>query len=252
MPDPVAEPEEAFVDPGHGRLRFRVIRGAAPTIVLESGAGEDSSQWASLQPDIFEATGLAVASYDRAGFGQSELPDWPYDATREVGDLRAGLKLLGLGGKVILVGHSYGALLTQLYSSQDPKNISAVVLVDPQTVEFVDSIGGARTLTTDLPEPMPDPAEANRRLMAGFADAIEAFRTAAIPTHVPMVVITAGKPWWPTEERGKAYRAAHENIVRDNPHRSLVVAEGSGHYVTADRPDVVVSAVRGIVARIHS
>ena len=88
--------------------------------------------------------------------------------------------------------------------------------------------------------------------MAGFADAIEVFRTATFPTHVPMVVITAGNPWWPTEQGGKAYRAAHENIVHDNPHRSLMVAEGSGHYVTADRPDVVVSAVRGIVTRISS
>src|SRR5713226_3222715 len=62
---------DALVDVGGYRLHFRVVDGRSPTIVLESGGGADSSEWSSLQPQLARLTGLAVVSYDRAGFGES-------------------------------------------------------------------------------------------------------------------------------------------------------------------------------------
>jgi pimeloyl-ACP methyl ester carboxylesterase len=244
-----SEPQDEFVDVGHGRLRFRVIRGNSPAIVLESGGAMDSSQWNSLQPEIARLTGLAVVSYDRPGFGESELPSSPYDAAVEMRDLKAALKCLGLPRKVILVGHSYGGMLNQLYAWQNQKDVRGVVLIDPNSVAFMDSIGGAQTLTKETPKELPKPVEANRRVLAGFQNSIETVRPTSFPRDVPMVVITAGKPWWPTEERNKLFRASHEGIVRNNPQRTLVIAEGSGHNVTAERPDVVLSAITNVVAR---
>jgi pimeloyl-ACP methyl ester carboxylesterase len=220
--------------------------------VLECGGGENATQWASLQPEIARLTGWAVVSYDRPGFGKSDLPSSPYDPVLEMRQLKQGLKRLGLDREVILVGHSYGALLNQLYASQNPKAIRGVVLIDPNTVGFMDSIGGVRELMKEVPDPLPKPVQANKRVLAGFEAALETFRKVPFRSDIPMVVITAGKPWWPTKERNKLFRAAHEEIVFDNPNRSLVVAEGSGHNVTADRPDVVMAAIQDVVARIHS
>lgn len=76
-----------LVDVGGYRLNFRVIPGRAPTIVLESGGGADSSQWSSLQPELARVTGLAVVSYDRAGFGDSDLPSRPYNGFEEQPDI---------------------------------------------------------------------------------------------------------------------------------------------------------------------
>ena len=244
--------EDKFFDLGQGRVHFRVIQGAAPTIVLECGGGADATQWASLQPEIARLTGLAVVSYDRPGFGKSDLPSSPYDPVLEMTQLQRGLKRLGLDREVILVGHSYGALLNQLYAAQNSQAIRGVVLIDPNTVGFMDSIGGVRELSKELPEPLPRPVQANKRVFAGFDEAVETFRPTAFRSDIPMVVITAGKSWWPTEERNKLFRAAHQKIVADNPNRSLVVAEGSGHNVTADRPDMVLTAIKDVVARIHS
>lgn len=246
------EPQDEFLDPGHGRLHFRVNSGNLPAIVLESGGAENSSQWKSLQPQIARLTGLAVVSYDRPGFGESELPSFPYDATLEMRDLKAALKRLRLDREVILVGHSYGGLLNQLYASQNPNSIRGVVLIDPNSVEFMDSIGGVRVLQKEIPKELPKPVEANKRVLDGFERALEIFRQTAFPTDVPMVVITAGKPWWPTEERNKLFRASHESIVWRNPNRSLVVAHDSGHNVPADRPDAVLAAIKDIVAKLRS
>lgn len=245
------EPQEEFLDPGHGRLRFCVSHGNLPAIVLESGGGENATQWKRLQPEIARLTGLAVVSYDRPGFGDSKLPSSPYDATLEMQDLKVALKRLGLAREVILVGHSYGGLLNQLYASQNPKSVRGVVLIDPNSVEFMDSIGGVRALEKEIPKQLPEPVEANKRVLAGFERALETFRSTAFPSDVPMVVITAGKPWWPTEERNKLFRASHESIVRGNPNRLLVVAEGSGHNVPTDRPDIILSAISNVVARAH-
>lgn len=244
--------EEEFFDLGQGRVHFRVIRGATPTIVLESGGAENATQWANLQPEIARLTGLAVVSYDRPGFGASDLPSSPYDPVLEMRQLKRGLKRLGLDHEVILVGHSYGALLNQLYASQNPEAIRGVVLIDPNTVGFMDSIGGVRVLMKEVPAQLPKPVEANKRVLAGFEAALEVFRTTAFRSDIPMVVITAGKPWWPTEERNKLFRAAHESSVTGNPNRSQVIAERSGHNVIADRPDVVLAAIKDVVARIHS
>jgi len=252
------EPQDEFLDLGHGRIHFRVIYGNLPAIVLESGGGMDSSQWKSLQPEIARLTGLAVVSYDRPGFGESDLPSSAYDAALEMQHLQEGLKRLGLEKQVILVGHSYGGFLNQYYASKYSRSVRGVVLIDPGTVGIVDAFGGSKAVVKeaeaevkyDGPEPAPKRILALKRFFAGYSDAIETFRSTAFP-NVPMILISAGKPWWPTEERNKLWRAGHESVVAGYPNRSLVVAEGSGHTVTADRPDVVLLAITNIVARIH-
>lgn len=242
------EPQDEFLDVGHGRIHFRVIRGKLPAIVLESGGGMDSSQWKTLQPEIARCTGHAVVSYDRPGFGESELPESPYDPALEIRDLHAALERLGIAREVILVGHSYGGMLNRLYASQEAKSVRGVVLIDPNSVEFMDSLGGWRALEKEVPKDLP---KAAARQMAGFEKTIETFRPTAFPADIPMVVISAANGGEPTEERNRLYRASHEAIVRGNPNRSLMVAQGSGHIVTKDRPDVVLSAITDVVGRVR-
>jgi pimeloyl-ACP methyl ester carboxylesterase len=245
---------DALVDVGGYRLHFRVIDGRSPTIVLESGGGADSSQWSSLQPELARVTGLAVVSYDRAGFGESDLPSSPYNAFGEVAGLRKGLERLGLAKAVLLVGHSYGGLLNQLYAHKYPKSVKGIVLIDPNTVAFVDAIGGPRQLM-EIPFPTTPPLsklqQAGIRQITSFDKTVELVRKAALPRNIPVTVITAGKPWWPTQKQSEAYRAGHEAIAGGAPNRALVVAEGSGHNIPGERPDTVISAIEGLIRKLQ-
>lgn len=53
---------------GH-RLAFYVTPGRSPAIVLDSGGGGDHTQWKDVVPQLWEATGSQIITYDRAGLG---------------------------------------------------------------------------------------------------------------------------------------------------------------------------------------
>ena len=83
-PASAAAPRDRTLNIGGVNLHFRLTPGCGPTVVLESGGGLDASQWAHLQPQLSDATGAAIVSYDRAGFGDSELPKGPFTLEQQV------------------------------------------------------------------------------------------------------------------------------------------------------------------------
>jgi hypothetical protein len=61
--------------------------------------------------------------------------------------------------------------------------------------------------------------------------------------RIPIVVVTAGESWWWKEGIPEAWSRSHAEIAAAAPGRLALVAEGSRHYVAADRLDVVVDAI---------
>jgi len=49
-----------------------------PTVVFESGGGEDSSEWSNIEPVIRERAKVRTVVYDRAGLGKSDPNPQPY------------------------------------------------------------------------------------------------------------------------------------------------------------------------------
>ena len=76
----------------------------APTIVLESGRGEDFTVWAKVQPALSRTT--RTCSYDRAGFGWSDAQPGVRDSDSIAGQLHALLLKAGIHTPVVLMGHS--------------------------------------------------------------------------------------------------------------------------------------------------
>ena len=127
--DVYAEPGER-IDIGGGRkLNLRCSGAGAPTVLLEAGFGSDSLAWAKAQPQIAQRN--RVCSYDRAGLGFSDGGPLPRDLKADVADLRALIDAADLDTPLILVGHSYGSQLVRRYDELYPKQVAALVLVDP-------------------------------------------------------------------------------------------------------------------------
>jgi hypothetical protein len=73
----------------------------SPTIVLESGLGDDSLVWDKVQPDLSKTT--RVCSYDRAGMGWSAPRPGPRDADQIADQLHALLQQAGVTGPVVVL-----------------------------------------------------------------------------------------------------------------------------------------------------
>jgi pimeloyl-ACP methyl ester carboxylesterase len=105
-----------------------------PTVILEAQANSSSLDWGYVQPEVAKFT--RVCSYDRAGFGWSDLGTPPRTAQREADELHQLLRAAGETGAHILVGASYGGHIVRLYAHTYPQEVAGVVLVDARPEKF--------------------------------------------------------------------------------------------------------------------
>jgi pimeloyl-ACP methyl ester carboxylesterase len=248
---PGSTASDKMIDVGGTVLHFRVTPGCSPTILLEAGGSLDTSEWTKLQPQLHAATDAAVVSYDRAGFGRSHLPRGTYSIDQQVTWLRQGLGKVKVPQDVVLVGHSYGALLIQLFAHRYPEITKGVVLLDPQTVVAVDAIGGPSAVPFQMPTSPPKLVAAETRKRDSFPADLNIVRQAPFPNTLPITVVAAGNRWLPTDAWNDAFDAGRKSIVTGFPNRHLVVAERSGHMISDERPDVVLSAVQAMVDEVR-
>lgn len=62
----------------------------------------------------------------------------------------------------------------------------------------------------------------------------------------PFIIIWHGIPAEPVELEPLA-EASMEELVQRSDNSKFIVAESSGHYITFDRPDIVIDAIREVV-----
>jgi pimeloyl-ACP methyl ester carboxylesterase len=100
----------------------------APPIILTHGWGLDSTIWGYAVEDL--RSRFHVVSWDLPGLGLSK---GQIDLERFAADLRAVTELSG-GGRVVLVGHSIGAMTIQTLVRDDPAfveaHIAGIVLIN--------------------------------------------------------------------------------------------------------------------------
>lgn len=103
---------------------------APAIVVIHGGPGGDYRNLLPLQdlaPDFY------VVFYDQRGSGLSPRVDDPSTITLEssVADLDAVIDHYASGRKVILLGHSWGAMLAVAYTARHPDKVSTMVLAEP-------------------------------------------------------------------------------------------------------------------------
>jgi pimeloyl-ACP methyl ester carboxylesterase len=117
-----------LIDVGGHSLHLNCTGSGSPTVVLEPGGGEMSSNLGWIAPAV--ARGTRVCVYDRAGRGWSEPADTPQDGTRVVTDLHTLLHRGNVPGPYVLAGHSFGGLYALTFAARYPDEVAAMVLVD--------------------------------------------------------------------------------------------------------------------------
>jgi pimeloyl-ACP methyl ester carboxylesterase len=107
---------------------YRASEGSPP-VVFEAGIAATSLSWQLVQPEIAKFT--QTASYDRAELGWSGASLQPRTVWNVADELRTLMDRADIPKPLILVAHSYGALVAIAYALRHPSEVAGMVLVDP-------------------------------------------------------------------------------------------------------------------------
>jgi pimeloyl-ACP methyl ester carboxylesterase len=242
---------EKYVNVGTHKIRLVMADLSSDyTIVLEAGGGRFSDVYDGIRDTLARATGYRVISYDRSGFGKSELGPGNLTALGEAEVLKKCLDSLDLEKNIILVGHSYGGFLIQLFTKQYPERVRGLVLIDPMNVSFVDRYGLDRlsAVTPYFQNPAQNWEIAGNRMVDNFPYALEMLRGYKIPVDIPVILITAGNPPFDSV----LWRKCHEEMVMNSIKQKMIIAEGNGHDIMTENPAIVLNAVIELVKTIKS
>jgi pimeloyl-ACP methyl ester carboxylesterase len=117
-----------LIDVGGHRLHLSCAGAGTPTVVLEPGAGEMSSNLGWITPAVARDTRVCV--YDRAGRGWSEPASTAQDGAQIATDLHTLLQRGHVRGPYVLAGHSFGGLYVLTFAARYPDEVAGMVLVD--------------------------------------------------------------------------------------------------------------------------
>jgi pimeloyl-ACP methyl ester carboxylesterase len=275
----------ALVDVGGRRLHLVCAGEGSPTVLFEAGGTHFSSQYMAVQRQM--ATRTRACAYDRAGWGFSDARSDPLTVRALADDLAALVTRASIAGPYVLVASSAGGVIAEYYARQHRNDVVGLVLLDALASSMLDALPDeahrlhrrarlARALSRigvlDLMDPLhrgdlPDGerevalALTYRRhtwdsicslIGEGSASAEELRLAPPLRPDLPLVVVThdpasgaedaSVEPIWQAEQAKSAGRSSEGR---------LVIARGSGHHITDDRPDIVVEEVSRMIERIR-
>jgi pimeloyl-ACP methyl ester carboxylesterase len=271
-----------MVDVGGYRLHLDCRGSGSPTVVMDAGLGASSLDWTLVQPDVARTT--QVCTYDRAGMGWSEPGPGLRSPARLAEELHTLLHNGGVQGPYVLVGHSLAGETIRLFASAHPAEVAGMLLVDARSERLdagADMEGFAAALRAQAAEysvarrlgivrllggklidlPLVPPALATAMALfatnpaavaettwegLGRADDDQALASTTLGA-IPLIVIAAGDNMRNQPDWAVAQRAMAKLSTRGR----LVVAEGSGHAVQLEAPDLVIDAIGDLLAEVR-
>jgi pimeloyl-ACP methyl ester carboxylesterase len=215
-------------------------------------------------PELARTT--RTCAYDRAGTGFSLPAGSSRTAQDDVDDLHGLLDRADIKGPYVLVGHSFGGILAQLYASQHPDEVAGVVLVDSSSFDqkrrYLKAIGPARPgearIVTELRSFLTHPGRSPEGI--DFNEVLSKGGSVRSIDPKPLIVISAGQEtsaqaparWRRTFDR--VWLSLQSDLARLSSNSRHVIAVYSPHFVMSPlgQPELVVRGVREVVQAVRA
>jgi len=157
---PAPHPLGQLVDLGGHRLHVYCSGAGSPAVVVETGLGDFSFDWALVQYQVSHFT--RICTYDRGGYAWSDPGPKPRTFAQLNLELHDALNKLGQKGPFVLVGHSFGGPVVINFAATYPQDSAGMVLVDSAHAGMRVGIGGKQTMRLGenaQPREIPPPQE---------------------------------------------------------------------------------------------
>ena len=251
-PPNTTRPYEArgrLVEVGGGRSVYLDCRGSGtPTVILEAGLGSGADSWGSVFDGIAGLT--RVCAWDRPGIGRSPSRGVHSGAEAAL-DLHAALAAAGEPGPFVVVAHSLGGMYARLFASTEPGTVAAFVMLDiyePDLGMAADpalSAGQRATLRRNLDD-------GNASIAASEQLDWPATLAALAPiTREPADLLMTdqhGRFVDPDPAVTQALVDAWSRAFAAHYPKGTIEIVPTSHFVHLDRPDLVLDAVRKMLA----
>jgi len=227
---------------------------ASPYDLVDRARLETSAH--AVQPAVARTT--RVCAYDRpntrpdGSYRSSSVPQ-PHSITQDVDDIVKLVAAARLSTPMVVVAHSYGALVADLLARTQPYLVSGLVFVEP-TSEFLPRLARpGQQAAFDRAARTPSGPGGEAFLAE---DAFARIKAAPLFPKVPAIVLSSDKPPPPARSGQGDYtdfqtRQANgllaETLQTDN-----VIIPGSGRDIMLDEPARVAEKIVEIVDRVRA
>ena len=262
-PDQALEGKDHRVDVGGRKLHARIFGQGSPTVVLISGANAMQSTWNALAGLLAESA--TVLTFDRAGYGKSEIGEKPAHARQAALDLRRLLEELAVPKPYLVVGHSYGDRVARIYASLFPEGLGGLILMEGTPPGFLKAqkkvLSGTDLETWERME-SARPVPAHPRTEADYnpISLEQAERVGPLP-RIPCLVLIAGArrenvvpPAYSPEARRNLSLLRldmQKKMAEEIPGGRFIVFDELSHGMHLDNPAPIAGAIKDMIDRMR-
>ena len=217
------------------RLNLTCWGEGSPTVVLESGHpdGAGISDFGGRGAAFTRALAAEtrVCAYGRAGWdGSDPAPNEPRTADDVIGDLHNLLGAAGVDGPYVMVGSSFGGMVSTYYAATYPDDVVGVVLLDVPAPDANLSVEMIPEIAWDHPT--------NLEHLDIIPEFEGRFANDPVTFPAPLAVVTATQGFGGMEDQATWLAAS--------PDAHQIELEG-GHEIYLDDPEGAAAEVLGLV-----
>ena len=247
-------PNSEEITTKYGKYSYHISGKGDYTIILESGAGDDMTEWES-SLNHFENY-AKVFTYNRAGFKGSKSHNKQRNAQVITVELRELLEEVNISPPYILVGHSLGGLYLRVFATTYPNEVTGVLQIDSTHHDIVKNCKISNDNPTGIPWwaflLLPSAVEGESK---GLCKSLNLAKNTNKFPKVPLVVLSSNKVPKSMEAKSTEWKTMQNQqkyLATLSPNSKHITCSSCGHYVHQDRPELIDEALNWIFEQLQN